>query len=139
MIAFEIGTLGQIYEELVARPEYWTSTMRNDQRFIWKQHNEISFWPNAWVMSFKRHLLYPPLVNRVLPPRPPPQDARILSFHGRPRPAELVPDRHQTWGNFWRAGRGAVPWFREYWLSNGGRETIEAIGPLRDWRGRPMN
>ena len=139
VISFEIGTLGHIYDELVARPKHWTSTVRNDQRFMWKQQSEINFWPESWVISFKRHLLPPPIVNRVLPPRTPPRDARILAFHGRPRPAELVPDDHQTWGDFWRAGRGAVPWFREYWLSNGGRERIEAIGPLRDWKGRPID
>ena len=139
VIAFEVGMLGHIYDELVARPEHWTSTMRNDQRFMWKQQDEVTFWPKSWVISFKRHLLYPPIANRVLPPRSPPQDTRILAFHGRPRPAELVPNRHQVWGDFWRAGRGAVPWFREYWLSNGGRESVNAIGPLRDWRGRPID
>ena len=139
VIAFEIGTLGHIYDELVARPEHWTSTVRNDQRFMWKQQSEIAFWPESWVISFKRHLLHPPLVNKVLSPRAPHRDARVLAFHGRPRPAELVPDCNQSWGDFWRSGRGAVPWFREYWLSNGGRETVEAIGPLRDWKGRPIN
>lgn len=139
VIAFEIGSLGHIHEELVSRPEYWTSTVRNDQRFMWKQQKEITFWPNPWVISFKRHLLHAPLVNRVLPPRTPPGGTKVLAFHGRPRPAELVPDRHQAWGDFWRAGRGPVSWFREYWLSNGGRETVDAIGPLRDWRGRPID
>ncbi|MDE0520610.1 MAG: hypothetical protein OXH79_01475 [Boseongicola sp.] len=141
VIAFEIGALGHIYEELVQAPNYWTSTVRNDQRFTWNQQGErgVTFWPESWVISFKRHLLHPPLVNRVLSPRVPPPVTRILAFHGRPRSAELVPDDQQAWGDFWRAGRGAVPWFREYWLSNGGRETVDAIGPLRDWRGRPIN
>lgn len=139
VIAFEIGTLGHIFDELIARPEYWTSTVRNDQRFMWNQQEEVTFWPKSWVISFKRHLLPPPLANRVLPPRSPPKDTRILAFHGRPRPAELVPDHHQAWGDFWRTGRGSVDWFREYWLSNGGHETVGAIGPLRDWKGRPIN
>ena len=139
VIAFEIGTLGHIYDEFVSHPEHWTSTIRNDQRFMWQQQEKVTFWPKPWVISFKRHLLYPPAVNRVLPPRKPPRDARILAFHGRPRPAELVPDCHQTWGDFWRAGRGAVHWFREYWLSNGGSEKVEAIGPVRDWKGRPID
>lgn len=138
VISFQIGALGHLYHELVARPEHWTQSIRNDQRFMWKLQPNITFWPAPWVISFKRHLMHAPLVNRVLPPRTPPKGTRILAFHGRPRPAELVPDRHQVWGDFWRAGRGAVPYFRDYWLSNGGRETVEAIGPLRDWRGRPI-
>lgn len=136
VIAFEIGTLGQIYEELVARPEHWTSTVTNDQQFMYCQQGGADFWPKPWVISFKRHLV-PRLVNRALitchlptlTPKEPPPDARIIAFHGRPRPAELVPDHGQVWGTFRRAGRGPVPWFREYWLSNGGRESVKAIGP----------
>lgn len=139
VISFDIGSMGHVYDELVSRPEHWTSTVRNDQRFMWKLHDDVTFWPDDWVISFKRHLLHPPLVNRFVPPKSPPEGTRILAFHGRPRPAELVPGRNQVWGDFWRAGRGPVPFFRDYWLSNGGRETVEAIGPLRDWRGRPIN
>ena len=139
VIAFDIGSLGYMYDQLTTNPQYWPSKIRNDQRFIWHHKKDAHFWPNEWVISFKRHLMRPPLINRVLPPKCPPQDTRILAFHGRPRPAELVPNQRQKWGDFWRSGYGAVSWFREYWLINGGDETIEAIGPMRDWRGRPVD
>ncbi len=139
VLAFNIGSVSYIYDQLAAKPTYWPSTIRNDQRFIWHHKKKVHFWPSNWVISFKRHLLRPPLINKIMQPRSPPRDTRILAFHGRPRPAELVPDQQQRWGDFWRSGYGAVSWFREYWLNNGGNETIEAIGPRRDWRGRPIN
>ncbi len=138
VIAFDFDGLTHIYEEFMSKPEHWTTTIRNDQRFMWKHHDDVAFWPDPWVISFKRHLMQAPILNRFLPPRNPPAGTKILAFHGRPRPAELVPEKNQAWGDFWRSGRGPVPYFRDYWLSNGGRETVEAIGPLRDWRGRPL-
>ncbi|MBI1493863.1 MULTISPECIES: hypothetical protein [Rhodobacterales] len=139
VLAFDFDELTHIYDELIARPDEWPNEIRNDQRFIWKIHQDVSFWPDEWVISFKRHLLRAPLVNRVLPPKSPPEGTKILAFHGRPRPAEIVPDSGQRWGDFWRSGKGAVPWFREYWMNNGGREDVEGIGPMRDWRGRPKD
>ena len=57
--------------------------------------NNITWWPEKWVRSYKRHCLPPFPLNRFLPPTIP-QDTRVLAFHGNPKPSEVicgVPDK----------------------------------------------
>ncbi len=130
VFAFTLGELADVHDKLAAEPERWLSEIQNDQRFMEHIITDRGFWPAAWVQSFKRHVLPGPVLNRFMKPGLPPAGCKVLAFHGRPRPAELVPDMGQRWGDFWRTGRGAVPWFRKYWLENGGRDgVIEEIGP----------
>lgn len=51
-------------------------------------HN-ITWWPEKWVRSYKRHCLpvYP--LNLFLSPKVP-ADCRILAFHGSPKPDEVI-------------------------------------------------
>ncbi len=130
VFAFTLGELPQVHDALVADPVKWTAEIRNDQRFMEHIIPDRTYWPDPWVKSFKRHVLSAPVVNWFRGPGTPPSGTRILAFHGRPRPAELVPDEGQVWGDFWRSGRGAVPWFRDYWLEHGGRDgVLDQIGP----------
>jgi len=46
------------------------------------------FWPDDWTRSFKRHCRPAFPLNLVMPPKKP--DTRILVFHGRPDPEEVV-------------------------------------------------
>ena len=122
VFAFDLGGLTHLHDMLVETPGPWLDRIKNDQRYIEHLVPDRSFWPDDWVTSFKRHVLPGPVVNRFRGPGLPPAGTKILAFHGRPRPAELVPDQGQIWGDFWRHGRGAVPWFRDYWLRHGGRD-----------------
>lgn len=51
--------------------------------------SKMTYWPDAWVKSFKRHCrpMFP--LNLVLTPSLP-ADARIIAFHGRPCPNEAL-------------------------------------------------
>lgn len=124
VFGFALGDMAAAHHLLTDDPAGWVARIRNDQRYMEHVVPSRSFWPGDWVTSFKRHVLAAPIVNRFKAPGQPPAGTRILAFHGRPRPAELVPDQGQVWGDFWRHGKGAVPWFRDYWLRHGGSDRM---------------
>ena len=65
---------------------------RNEQAYLthaMRRKGALSFWPEAWVRSFKRHCLRPFPLCWFQTPRPPP-GVRVVAFHGRPRPDEAM-------------------------------------------------
>lgn len=118
VFAFTAGTLGHILSEFARDPIAHVQQYRLEQAFVGAMVPDVGFWPRPWVQSFKRHLRQPPIVDRLLPPKSPPPEARIVAFHGEPRPIALI--RQRNWAKFPRAGRGPVDWMVEYWTSNGG-------------------
>lgn len=118
VFAFTAGTLGHIVSEFARDPVTHVERYRLEQAFVGAMVPDVNFWPRPWVQSFKRHLRRPLVVDRFLPPKLPPPEARIIAFHGEPRPIALV--RKQNWAKFPRAGRGPVDWVARYWAENGG-------------------
>ena len=122
IFGFSLATETHILERYLADPEAARASVRHEQAWVTKTCNDMTFWPDGWVVSFKRNLLAYPLVNRVVPPSAPPVGAKIVAFHGVPRPIDVVPDQNQRWGSWSRYGRGAVPFVRDYWLKYGGHD-----------------
>ena len=122
IFAFTLGEQTQILERFLADPDAAFRDYRSEQRWVTDHARDMRFWTPGWVVSFKRDLMALPLLNRVVPPKAPPEGARVVAFHGDPRPIHVVPDRGQRWGNAVRYGRGAVPFVRDYWLRYGGRD-----------------
>jgi hypothetical protein len=80
-------------------------------QIAWRQH----YLPVGWTASFKRHCLgYTPLGFGTTTAKRP-EWARVLVFHGEPRPAELVEDGDYRWGGSRRRGQGPVTWVQDYW------------------------
>ncbi len=81
----------------------------------------LAWWPEEWVVSFKRtcHRMFP--ANLFLPPKPPPPGTSILCFHGDPSPIEAIE------GFTEHKGRKAAihnrtlpaPWVAELWEGKG--------------------
>ena len=94
---------------------------RNEQDFVAAHADELEFWPAGWVISFKRWLRQPIGLDLLLRPKAPPEDAKIIAFHGDPRPITLVPERAGFWDRFPHMGHGQVDWVRDYWIEHGGR------------------
>jgi hypothetical protein len=72
---------------------------------------DMTYWPEHWVRSFKRHCRHTFPLNLALTPRLP-RDARIIAFHGRPNPDEVI--------NGYRGKRihhhtRPTPWVAENW------------------------
>lgn len=119
--AFDIGSQPQILDAFQADKAGAMARFRNEQDFVAAHAEGLAFWPAGWVISFKRWLRQPIGLDLMLPPKEPPDSAKIIAFHGDPRPIALVPERTGFWDRFPHMGHGQVGWVRDYWLEHGGR------------------
>ncbi len=123
VLAFDMGgPCDHFYQTWLEGPEAHATELRSEQRFVTKYARDMQFWPDDWVVSFKRHLMAKPVLNRFVPVREPGPEAKIVAFHGKPRPIDVVADNNQVWGKPLRYGRGAVPFVRDYWIGYGGKD-----------------
>ncbi len=89
------------------------NSYRNEQQYIttfFANQGKMSFWPEAWCRSFKRHCVRAHVLNLFLPPRIP-EGARIIAFHGKPNPPDAIAGRSGKWY------RRVIPtaWIKEHW------------------------
>ncbi len=121
MIAFDIGSHAQLADTFRARKAQIMGSFRTEQAFVAATLPGITYWPDGWVISFKRLLRRPMGLDLFLPPHPPPPTAKVLAFHGTPRPVDLMGNRGRFWDRFPHLGNGPVGWMVDYWRSHGGR------------------
>ena len=121
LFAFDAGGQAQILDAFLADKSAAFTHFRNEQDFVAAHADELEFWPAGWVISFKRWLRQPIGLDLLLRPKAPPEDAKIIAFHGDPRPITLVPERAGFWDRFPHMGHGQVDWVRDYWIEHGGR------------------
>ncbi|WP_136645705.1 hypothetical protein [Tabrizicola sp. YIM 78059] len=95
---------------------------RTEQAYTEAMLDEIDFWPDDWVISFKRTLRQPLGLDLFLEPKQPPATAKVLAFHGKPRPADLIAPKSLFWDRFPHLGHGPVSWMVDYWREHGGRD-----------------
>lgn len=126
VFAFDIGQETQILQAFLADKSSAKLNFQNEQDFAGKHAQTMEFWPEGWVISFKRHLRRAIGVDLFLPPLTPPDSAKIIAFHGDPRPIDLVPARPGFWDRFPHLGHGQVGWVKDYWLEHGGRMPSSA-------------
>lgn len=119
VFAFDLGSQPQIATRFQQDPVGAYERFQLEQRFIQEHVTAWSTWPTSWVISFKRHLRRPILVDRFLAPRHPGPEVHIVAFHGRPRPIDLIQPTG-NWDRFPHWGRGQVKWLADYWTKNGG-------------------
>lgn len=124
VFAFNLGQQSQILDRFRAAPEQAFESCDIEQVWVQKQATSVAYWPEGWVISFKRWLRQPIGLDLFLPPKAPPPSAGMVAFHGDPRPITLVRPGRAKWDKFPHLGHGQVAWMRDYWLRNGGRITI---------------
>ena len=117
VISFDIGGQTQIVETFLQDQDAAFAQFPNDQTYAEHYARDFHFWPAGWIVSFKRHLRQPILIDRFKPPRRPPSGVKIVSFHGKPRPHQLLPERGQ-WERFPHYGWGRVDWMHDYWTAS---------------------
>ncbi len=120
LIAYDLGQLGHLAEKFRAQKRDIMSRYRTEQAYTEAELGEIGFWPEGWVISFKRTLRQPLILDLVREPRLPPPSAKVLAFHGTPRPADLIGQGRTFWDRFPHLGHGPVSWMVDYWRENGG-------------------
>jgi hypothetical protein len=121
VFAFDIGGLSHLCEEIKKSKDEIINRYKIEQNYVHAMSSQIQYWPSEWVISFKRHLRRPLFIDRILSPKSPPPNARILAFHGKPRPIDLIRPPKGNWDIFPHYGSGPVSWMGEYWnrYSNG--------------------
>lgn len=108
---FEIGAHADILARYNRDPEHAKANYRNEQVFLSRQlgADRLSYWPQQWCRSFKRHCLPPRLLAPFIAPRLPAQ-AKIIVFHGHPKPEAAL--RGEWQGRFRRMRK--TPWIADY-------------------------
>ena len=124
LFAFNFGEETQILDRFLADREAAKAKYRNEQDFAGAHARSMEYWPEGWVISFKRWLRRPIGLDLILPPKHPPETAKVLAFHGTPRPADLMRPGINLWDKFPHMGHGQVDWMLDYWTRFGG--TIKA-------------
>lgn len=117
IFAFDIGQQAQIAQGFILTKAEVMKTFINEQAYVGEAGTDVRFWPEGWVVSFKRHVSHRWGRDLLLPPVPP-VGAAVLAFHGTPRPVDLM--HRAIWGRFPHLGRGPVPWVTDYWKRYGG-------------------
>ena len=120
VFGFDIGSMEYIFERIKKNRDWLIDTYKIEQDFIHGEVSEIKYWPDEWIRSFKYHQRVPILLDRFIGPKPPSQEAKILCFHGTPRPIDLIRPIKGNWDRFPHYGKNSVPWMVDYWTKYGG-------------------
>ncbi len=117
IVAFFPGEQKTIYETFMADQEAAFRGCYNDQRFITKFGSRVGYWPYSWSASFRRDCVWYYPFNLVLSDIKEPEEAKVVVFHGRPKPVDLIRDDNSRWGTSRKFGHGPVGWVKDYWRS----------------------
>ena len=120
VISYELGSYPHVADTFRLNKTKIMSSFRTEQAYAATQIKNIDFWPEGWVLSFKRSLRQPLFVDLFVHPKEPPSTAKMVAFHGTPRPRDLLPGGPSFWDRFPHLGHGPVPWMCDYWERNGG-------------------
>lgn len=116
---FRAGAHAHVYERFNADPNWVVDNFRNEQIYVSAQIDQaggLTWWPEAWCRSFKKHAMAKGLLRMLRTPRLP-EGCRILVFHGSPNP----PDAAHNWR--YGEAKGLKPpklkppakWILDYW------------------------
>ncbi len=78
--------------------------------------HDLHYLPSDWTVSFKVDCVWYYPFNLVFKKISKPDQAKIVVFHGRPRPLDVVVEGRARWGTASKFGFGPVDWVRSYWL-----------------------
>lgn len=111
---FEIGRHPEVLQEFIRRWPNVKNQYRNEQEFISAEllkKQALSYWPDTWCCSFKRHCMHSFPLSLIQAPQPP-AAAKIIVFHGHPNPDEAIAGDAGKWYRFMRP----TPWIKQYWF-----------------------
>lgn len=120
VFGFELGSMGWVVDRLREDRDALVHKYKLEQDYLNGEVSGIRYWPQPWVVSFKYHLRQPLIIDRFREPHAPPATAKIVAFHGRPRPIDLIRSPKGNWDRFPHYGVGPVSWMQAYWQRYGG-------------------
>lgn len=114
---FQIGSMSAVQQEYMDNPQKCFKDYDNEQIFLCRsaQYNgiEINYWPDSWCKSFKRHSISRSTIYNWFNEPIIPQDAKIMVFHGYPKPDQAAKGGCHP-HKFWRRLKPAS-WISKHW------------------------
>lgn len=106
---FEPGAHVDLFERFTADPAREMARFDNEQTYASREIGDLTWWPEAWVRSFKAHAAPWGPLRLFQAPRLP-DGCRILAFHGYPKATDA---RAGRWPKS-RFGLKPSPWIDDY-------------------------
>ncbi len=113
VLVFTINAFNFVLDRYNATKETLFREYPNEQSFLSRTvgPERLAFFPKDWIVSFKGHCLPPGPLCWLQTPRLPP-GARIVAFHGNPKPPDAVAGRYP---GKWYMHVKPTPWVAEHW------------------------
>ena len=115
VFAFDLGTLSVALNEITEARDEVIARDRLEQTYLARQIDDLHYWPRDWVLSFKYHLHRRFGMGLIRQPLTPPPQTKVVAFHGKPRPHELLSSYKKIWGQFPHLGWGPWDSMTRYW------------------------
>ncbi|MDX3772597.1 hypothetical protein QE250_00545 [Chromatiaceae bacterium AAb-1] len=96
---FTIGAHSDLIAELKTNKEKILQQVRNEQEYVTgylARQQKLQYWPQEWCVSFKRHCMPKGILGWFKPAEIPP-GAKIVIFHGKPNPHDVIAGRSGKW------------------------------------------
>lgn len=107
VFCFEMGKYHHLLEKFQTDPDDVLGKHRTEQVYITRELGEKNFdyFPEDWCKSFKMHCMPGGFLNSFMTPTKIPKNARIIVFHGNPKPPQAI---QGVWGK-------PVPWYKKFY------------------------
>ncbi len=113
VLRINAGQDGQVLADFTADFDGVRRRWRNEQEFVshwFHSRGRLHYWPKEWCPSFKHDCVPVGPTSYFTTPRLPPA-ARIVVFHGVPKPEEALAGQGGKWYRHIRR----TPWIEEHW------------------------
>jgi hypothetical protein len=110
---WEIGAHTDVLEHFVQNREDVRKKHRNEQAYLTARIMEtgsVTYWPQAWCRSFKRHCM-PGGIRGLWQTPTVPADVKIIVFHGNPNPHDAIRGKSRKRWKFLKP----TPWIADHW------------------------
>lgn len=109
---FHLNHCAFVWEQFHHEKDWALANFRPPQSYLTHCiRPRMTFWPDNWVRSFKRHCRPAFPLNLLLTPRLP-AATKIVAFHGRPNPHEVI---NGYKGSKIHHHTRATPWVAKHW------------------------
>lgn len=120
-MAFRPEDMHYVYDDFMADQQKAFALAKDDQVYLSRTVKNRQYWPHGWCVSFKRTCLWYYPFNLVFRKVSRPMHARIIIFHGQPRPWDLILKPGKRWGTKRKFGTEPVEWVKDYYRLAGER------------------
>lgn len=137
LMAFRPGEAHYIFDDFMADKEKAYRTAHDDQSYLTKTVVDRVYWPHDWCVSFRRCCLWYYPFNLVFRTVRRPKRAKVIVFHGLPRPWDLILKPGERWGTARKFGDQPVEWVKDYYRLAG--VDVDALSSLSATRFVPTS